>query len=279
MDRFPANLRNLRFMAIDLALAVGVMLIMALLSPDADALTAREIMEKVDARYTGDTMVADQEWTLISNNGYERYRRTKAFLKEKGEKTLGIMFFLSPADIKGTGFLVHDYHSGEKDSEQWLYLPALHKTKRIASSGRSASFMGSDLSYADMSRLVLNDWNYRLLGEEEIDGCKAWAIELLPKTPEVARRYGYIRSVLFVRQDIFTVIRAIHWMDKGNKTKYFDVRKLERIDSIWVSTEMQVKTLQGNMELHQTLLTLKNVRINENLNESMFTLRQLEKGL
>jgi len=266
-------------MAVLLVVGGVVMSSMALLVPPAEALTAREIMEKVDLLDTVDTMVADQEWTLIDKNGYERYRCTKAFLKEKSEETLGIMFFLSPADIKGTGFLVRDYRSGEKDNDQWLYLPALHKTKRIASSGRSASFMGSDLSYADMSKLVIDDWNYRLLGEEKIAGCKVWVVELLPKSPQVAERYGYIRSVFFVRQDIFTVIKEVHWMDKGHKIKYFDVKKLEQIDSVWVSTKIHVKTVQGKMELHQTILTLKNVKINENLDESMFTVRQLEKGL
>jgi hypothetical protein len=250
-----------------------------LIASTAPALTAREIMEKVDARDIGDTMVAEQEWILIDKNGYQRYRRTKAFFKKKGGETSGIMFFLSPPDFEGTGFLVNDYHSGEKDNDQWLYLPALHKTKRIASSDRSAAFMGSDLSYADMSRFVIDDWNYTLLKEDQVEGVKVWIIEAIPVSPDAANRYGCIKSALFVRQDIPMVIKAVYWIDKGRKVKYFEVKKLEQINSIWVSTEIHVKTTQGEENLHQTILRLKNVRVNVNLDEAMFSVRQLERGL
>ena len=96
------------------------------------AMTAREIMEKVDARDDGDNLVADTEMILIDKRKQTRTRKLKVFMKDKGDDTLRMQFFLSPADVKDTGFLTYDYYSGDKDDDQWLYLPELHKTKRIA---------------------------------------------------------------------------------------------------------------------------------------------------
>jgi hypothetical protein len=273
--------QNRKFVCFCAKLSVLVLVAVSstcLIVPAAAALTGRQIMEKVDAWDPGDTMVAEQEWTLIDKNDYRRYRRTKAFLKKTDKGTQGIMFFLSPADVEGTGFLVHDHGSGEKDNDQWLYLPALHKTKRIASSDRSAAFMGSDLTYADMGRFVIDDWNYTLLKEDRVEGINVWIIEAIPVSQDAVERYDCIKSELFVRQDIPIVIKALYWIDKGRKLKYFEVSKLEQINSIWVSTEIHAKTTQGKETLHQTILKLNNVKINVNLDEAMFSVRQLERG-
>ena len=135
---------------------LSLVLLLALAAPTASAdagesPTAREIMELVDARDTGDNSTQDMEMILIDKNGSKRERKIRALGRDVGEDTQSIMFFLSPADVKDTGFLTYDYDADDKDDDQWLYLPALKKTKRIASNDKSGSFMGSDFSYSDMT--------------------------------------------------------------------------------------------------------------------------------
>lgn len=245
----------------------------------AGELTARQIMERVDARDDGDNMTMDTEMILIDKNDHQRIRKIKAFVKDKGKDTLRMQFFLEPAEVKDTGFLTYDYYSGEKDDDQWLYLPELHKTKRIASSDKSSSFMGSDFSYADMTRPVLDEWQYKLLKESDVHGKKVWLIEALPANKVIEDRYRYTKSVLFVRQDIFMVIRAVHWVKDGNKIKYSEVKNLEKIDNIWVSTETHMKTTKNKKTLHKTVLNFRNVKFNQDLKEDFFSVRQLEKGI
>lgn len=246
----------------------------------ADApVDGRWIMEQVDARDDGDNMVVDSVMTLIDKNGKERRRELKIFSKDKGRDSLRLQFFLAPADVKDTGFLTYDYYSGEKDDDQWLYLPDLRKTKRIATSDKSSSFMGSDFSYADMTRRVLDEWTYRLLKEDEVGGHKVWLVEALPVSKEVEDRYGFKKSILFVRQDIFMEIRAIHVLTEGRKVKYMEVTGLEEIDGIWVATERRMKTTRNKKTLHRTVMEWNNVRFNQDLEESFFTVRQLEKGI
>jgi len=240
---------------------------------------ARWIMEQVDDRDDGDNMVVDSLMILIDKKGNERRREMKIYSKDKGKDSLRMQFFLAPADVKDTGFLTHDFYSGEEDDDQWLYLPDLRKTKRIATSDKSSSFMGSDFSYADMTRRVLDEWNYKVLKEDEVNGKKVWLIEAVPISQKVEDRYGFKKSILFVRQDIFMEVRAIHVLQDGNKVKYMEVKRLEEIDGIWVATERWMKTTKNKRTLHSTKLIWDNVKLNQDLDESFFSVRQLEKGL
>lgn len=272
--RFTRNI----FFTMALCLPIVSTALSAVPAP-AKALTAREIMEKVDAREDGDNMTANMEMILIDKKGYERVRKVKTFSKDRGNDTVKLMFFMEPADVKDTGFLTYDYYSGEKDDDQWLYLPELHKTKRIASSDKSSAFMGSDFSYADMTKRVIDEWKYKLLKEAEVRGHKVWLIEAIPSNKTIEDRYGYTKSVLFVRQDIFMVVRAVHWVKEGKKLKYLDIRKLEQIDGIWVGTEIHMKTNKGKQTIHRSVFKWHNVRFNRDLDESLFTIRRLEKGI
>ncbi len=261
---------------------IGMLLIVFTLcsAPQAySAQDARSIMEQVDARDDGDNQTADLQMTLIDQNDNERKRTIKLFSKDKGRDTWRMQFFLAPADVKDTGFLTYDYYGGDQDDDQWLYLPDLRKTKRIASSDKSSSFMGSDFSYADMTRRVLDEWDYKLLKEDLVDGQKVWLIETLPVSKAVEDRYGYKKSIVYVRQDNFMVIRAIHVLKSGNKVKYMEVKKIDQIDGIWVAVETWMKTTRNKRTLHRTILTMDDIKYNQDLDESIFSVRQLEKGL
>ena len=242
--------------------------------PNAD-----QIMQKVDARDDGDNQVNDLTMVLTDRHGNQRVRKIKAYSKDKGRDTYKIMFFLSPPDVQDTGFLTYDYRDPERDDDQWMYLPALHKTKRIASTDKSNPFMGSDFSYADMTKRDLENYKYKLLKEGEVNGHPVWIIESVPKSERVVDMYGYTKSILLVRKDIFMVVRAVNFVKEGSRLKYMDMRRLEKIDGVWVGTELHMKTTKGKQTLHQTTLKLDNVRFNQNLEWDLFTTRRLEKGL
>jgi len=245
----------------------------------ADDLKAREIMEKVDARDDGDNQTADMEMVLIDKKGKKRFREIRTFSKDMMADSFRLMFFVSPADVKHTGFLTYDYDNPEKDDDQWLYLPALKKTKRIASSDKSGSFMGSDLNYSDMTSRNLEDFDFALKDELDVHDHPVWLIESNPRTKKVVKETGYSKSLLFVRQDNFYVIRAIHWVKDSGYLKYVDVKRLEQIDGIWVGTEMHVFKKKGKNLVHRTELKWRNIQFNQDLEDEFFTIRRLEKGL
>ena len=110
-------------------------------------------------------------------------------------------------------------------------------------------------------------------------GHKTWLIEALPKTREEMEETGYKKSLLFVRQDNFVVVRAVHWTVEGNRLKYQDVPGLEQNEGVWTITRMTMTTKKGKATLHRTELDFSNIKYNQDLGEDMFTVRRLEKGL
>ena len=257
----------------------GIVSSIAVLACPAKELTALEIMRKADARDDGDNMTCGRTMVLIDKNGHERTRTMKSFTRDKGEDTLKLIFFTAPADVRDTGFLTWDYREGARDDDQWLYLPELKKVKRIASADKSGAFMGSDFSYADMTRRVVDEWRYTLLKIDKVRGKACWLIEAVPIDKTVQDRYGYEKSVLFIRRDIFMICRAVHWLDEGSKIKYLDFPDIQEIDGIWTALEINAKTTRGGKTLHRTVFRTENVKYGQAIEESMFTTRQLEKGM
>jgi len=244
----------------------------------ADNPKAREIMEKVDVRDDGDNIISDVEMILIDKKGKKREREMKMFSKDYGEDVYRLIFFLKPPDVKDTAFLTYDY-DGEKDDDQWLHLPALRKTKRIASDNKTSSFMGSDFSYADMTKREPENYNFKLLNELDVRGHKCWLIESIPKTKKIVDDYGYKKFLVFVRQDNYVVVRSVGWVNKGNDLKYMDVKRLKKINNIWTRLEVTMTTKRGKATRHKTILRYNNVKYNQDLSDDTFTVRTMEKGL
>lgn len=258
-------------------LGVGTSLVTTtpLLAEDTDA---RAIMEKVDARDDGQTLEQDMLMVLIDKSGNERTRDMKSYAKDFGEDEYRIMFFKNPSDVKNTAFLTYDYDDSSKDDDQWLYLPALKKVKRIPSTDKSSSFMGSDFSYFDMTDRDLENYDFKLLKETQVRGHDVWMIESTPRNQKVIDESGYTKSIAIVRKDNYVVVRAINFLTNG-KMKYLDLTQIHEENGIWIVDEMTMTTKKGKQTLHKTVLKFSDIKLNREINDDLFTTRQLEKGL
>jgi len=252
--------------------------VLAVIAPVATAasLTAQEIVAQVDALEQANTSESIMQMILVDKKGNQRSRTMNSQTQTFGDDEYKLLFFTAPANVKGTGFLTYDY-AGEKEDDQWLYLPALGKAKRIAATDKSGSFMGSDFTYADMTQRNIEDYSYKLLQEKTVAGSATWVIETTPKSQQVIDVTGYLKSYMFVRQDNFMVVQAIHMMP-DNYRKYMSVKKLAKIGGIWMATEIEMKTTQGKVGQHSTVLKLSNITNNQPIDEQIFSLRELVKG-
>ncbi|MDR1451088.1 MAG: outer membrane lipoprotein-sorting protein [Helicobacteraceae bacterium] len=238
---------------------------------------AYEIMKKVDQRDKGDLMSAKMRMILVDSSNKRRERVMRQFKKVEGDVTKKSIFFIEPADVKNTGFLTLDRKEG--DDDQWLYLPSLRKTKRIASSDQSGSFMGSDFSYNDLNDRNLDDYTYVLQSETKIDDVACWTIEATPKNERVIETTGYTKSLLVVRKDNYVIVRAINYETQKSKVKYLDVPAIKLIDGIWQPTEMRMTLRRENVVAHSTILMFDEVRFNQKISAELFTIRGIENGL
>jgi len=268
------GLKMIKKTLIGLTLGFSILATQAL----ADDPKARAIMEKVDARDDGKTLQQEMKMILIDKNGKKRTRDLKTYSKDFGEDEHQIMFFKSPADVKNTSFLTYDYDNAKKDDDQWLYLPALKKVKRIPSSDKSSSFMGSDFSYYDMTDRDLQDYDYKIIKEVKVRGEDAWMIEAKPRNKKVIKESGYTKTIAIVRKDNYVLVRAINVMRNGKK-KYLDVTRLHKQGGVWLPDEMVMTTKKGKTMTHKTILKFKNIKLNKAIDDSMFTTRRLEKGM
>lgn len=153
---------------------------------------------------------ADVEMILKNAQGDQSIRimRTKTLeVNNDGDK--GLTIFDEPRDVKGTVFLSHSHIKGSDD--QWLYLPALKRVKRIASQNKSGPFMGSEFSYEDLSSFEIGKYTFTYLRDESVNGTPCFVVEQIP----IDRQSGYTK--------------IIAWIDKIEyrpmKTEYYDRKK------------------------------------------------------
>lgn len=266
-----------------ISLAIGFAFIMLPLQSMAAELTAAEVMDKVDNRDDGETSISEMTMVLIDKRKNKRIRKLKAFRKDYGKDVKSISFFLSPADVRNTSFLSYDWDDENKEDDNWLYLPALRKVKRISSGNKKDSFMGSDFSYADMNGMELSEWNYRFRKKSEmVNGVDCWVIEGVPKKEKrkkVITETGYLKTVAWVRKDIFLTVRSMLYVKKGKKIKYFIASDIKNIQGIWTVQKMTMKTTKKKRTEHMTILMFDHMIYNKGVDDTLFSTQRMERGI
>ena len=162
---------------------------------------------------------SDQLMILIDPSGNEVIREISGKNLENDDPNDGdksIIFFNKPKDVEGTVMLSHTHVND--DDDQWLYLPALGRVKRISSSNKSGSFMGSEISFEDFSGLDYRKYYWKYLGEEEYDGETCFKLESFPKY----ENSGYTKRI-GLTDNLFRARKIDYYDRKGEllKTIYF----------------------------------------------------------
>ncbi len=228
----------------------------------------KEIAQRIFDRDVGRDSIAEAEMVLASSSGYERVRRFRVLVKTDGPTRKTLIRFLSPADIAGTGFVVLE--SKPSDTEQFLYLPALKRSRRIATAQKSQSFVNSDFTYEDLERRDVDASKHRVVGEETVGNVPCWLLESTPlETPP--SQYGMVR--VWAAKESLVPLR-IHYFDKkGEHIKSYEVRSLEQVQGIWTEMEVVMHNLKDG---HRTILKTTSINYNIGLEDNAFTVRALE---
>ena len=239
----------------------------------SNAQSGREIMEKALHKTSWNTMQGDVTLILTNSRGEQRVRKIKMYSRKRTEDENDmLMRFIAPPDVRGTAFLIIEHVNGE--DERYLYLPALRRVKRIASSGKGGNFMSSDFTYYDIGRPKLEDWTYKRLPDTTLNGQDCYQIECLPASPQIARDTGYNKIIRWIRKDVLVTIQS-HYYDRGNRLwKILTVPEIQQIDGVWFQTDMIMKDLQIN---HQSEMKFSNIQVNVSLPPQFFSVRYLTR--
>ncbi|UCH63268.1 MAG: outer membrane lipoprotein-sorting protein [Fidelibacterota bacterium] len=245
--------------------APRLILPLLLLSFPLSAQPGYEIAKMMDEREQPDDMVSDMTMILTSRTGATRTLTVHSVRKGDDKQ---IIWFLAPADDRGVAFLKIEYEDREDEMRMWL--PSFKRMRRIASSKKGESFMGSDLSYEDMTLRALDEYTYELLGEEALDGDQVWILESTPK-PEL--RSSYSRIVSRVRQSDFMPVREEYYDRVGNllKVRTMDVGVVKEYS-------IPVRMLMQNVQKeHSTELIFDNMELDTGVKDDLFHERNLRR--
>jgi hypothetical protein len=237
--------------------------------------TAREIVQKSHNAVQLSSFEAVSTLTITDNQGNERIRENTMASKTFEDNTeKRIIKFISPAEVRGTGILIFDYEN--KADDMWIYLPALRKTRRIVSSEKSNSFMGSEFSNADMTAPSPEDFQYILLGSEKIAETDCWKIEAVPVNMDKEDEYGYSRSVRWIGKNDYIARISAYFDYDGTLIKQIETLEFKLLDSAngkYMVTEMVAENFRNG---RSSRMKMDKIEITET-DENYFTVTYLER--
>ena len=234
------------------------------------ALTGREVAENVENREAGDTTHALVEMVLVEADGEAKSRIIEQYGRESNGLSSNVIVFHRPASVEGTRFL--SIERADRDDDQWIYLPALGRVRRIAGSEGGNSFMGTDFSYDDLQGWELEDFSYELLRREEVGRWNTYVVEA---TPLPGADVAYSRIVHFVDPETWIPVRIELYGEDGEVSK---VNRVGRIETVQGYPTIIENTMENLRTGHRTELRVTNFAYNENLPEGLFSVRFLETG-
>lgn len=251
-------------------------LVMALFWGQAYALTDEEkgleIAQEADRRDTGfgDTK-AEMRMILRNRNGDETVRKLRIqTLEVIGDGDKSLIVFNSPRDVKGTAFLSFT-HALDPD-DQWLYLPALKRVKRISSSNKSGPFLGSEYAFEDLTSFEVPKYKYKYLRDEAVDGKECFVLELYPQY----EHSGYTRQITWMDKERYIPLKTEYYDRKNALLKTQEFKEYQQyLDQYWRADEMLMTNHQNGKS---TVLYWEDYRFGNGLKDRDFDRNTLKRA-
>ncbi len=241
--------------------------------------TGEQIARNINARNEGISLSRKMQMILSDKHGKERIRETVSYRKYFGDEKRTVIHYLTPRNVKKTAFLTFDYPEAEKDDDQWLYLPAMRKVRRISASDRGDYFLGTDFTYEDIkkeSKVTLEDYTRKTLGEENLDGNPVYVIEAIPVNDDIAEELGYGKVIQWIDKNIWMARKSEFYDVRGKLLKTIHTEDIKRVGDIWTAHRLQVDNHKTG---HKTLFIFSDVVYDKEVRDDFFTQRALRRGL
>ena len=241
--------------------------------------TGEQIARNINARNEGISLSRSMQMILTDKRGKERIRETVAYRKYFGEEKRTVIHYLSPRNIKKTAFLTYDYPEADKDDDQWLYLPAMRKVRRISASDRGDYFLGTDFTYEDIkkeSKVTLEDYTRKTLRKEELNGHPTYVIEAIPVNDEIAEELGYGKVIQWVDKSIWMIRKSEFYDTRGKPLKTTLFKDIKQVDDIWTAYHLEVENHKTG---HKTVFNFSDIIYDKEVRDDFFTQRAIRRGL
>ena len=254
-----------------------MLVLMSLFVPGVWAETHEEkglaIIKEADVRNSGfGDFTANIRMILKDRHGQESTRIIRVRFKEAddgGDKSL--LIFDNPKDVKGTALLTFTHKVG--DDDQWLYLPALKRVKRISSRNKSGSFVGSEFAYEDISSQEVEKYTYKWLRDEMYEGQDCFVVARFPIDK---KNSGYIRQVIWIDKKEYRTLKVDYFDRKDSLLKTLTAKNYNKyLAKYWRAHNVNMANHQNGKS---TELIWSDFQFNVGLKDSEFNKNSLKKA-
>lgn len=179
-----------------------------------------------------------------------------------------VIRFTAPAEVKGVALLVINHP--DRSSDQWMWTPAIARDRRIALQDRSTRFFGTDFSFEDLEERDVDQYEYRLAGEEAIEGAPCWRIEARPRQNKTSQ---YTLSRMWIRKDNYVPAQYENFV-KDQPVRRLQQKDIQNVQGIWTARTLEMTDLRRKS---RTVLRMEKLEYNVPLKDDEFTVQALRR--
>jgi len=244
------------------------LLVVAGLVGPLGAQDARQIVAEAQRRTEADSQHYEGTLRVIDSKGKVSDKRWTYDRVGSHGASKAVLRFTEPAEVKGVALLIVNHP--DRSADQWMWTPAIQRERRIALQDRSTRFFGTDFSFEDLEERDVDQFAYRLLGDETVDGAACWRIESRPTGRKSSQ---YTRSVLWIRKDDYAFERVENYVD-DQLVRRLNYDRIEEVQGIWTGRRMEMTDLRRNS---RTVLALDKLQYDVPMRDEDFTVQALRR--
>jgi hypothetical protein len=230
---------------------------------------ARQIVEESQKRHRSRSQQYEGVLEVFDAKGGKNEKRWQFARIGSYGQSKSVLRFLAPPLVKGVALLIHNHP--DRASDQWMWTPELNRDRRIALQDRSTRFFGTDFSFEDLEERDVEQSDYKLLGEQTLNGQACYQIESVPKQ---SRTSQYSKTVVWVRKDILLPVQFEMYV-KTELVKRMVHRRVEQVQNVWSTLELEMSDLRKKT---RTVMKTEKLKYDVTLPEEQFTLQALRRG-
>ncbi|MDP2982232.1 MAG: outer membrane lipoprotein-sorting protein [Candidatus Latescibacter sp.] len=242
-------------------------------------MAATAILEKSQQAFNaaGADMKAEVSMVLTAENGKKRTRALTMLRLNMpgGAEQKYFLYFREPSDVRRMTFLVWKYP--EKEDDRWIYIPAVDLVRRVATTDKRSSFVGSDFTYEDISGRDISTDTHKFIREEKLNDSGCYVIESAPK-----ETIDYVRRVAWIDKITFLPLKEEYYDLQNELARVFTADKIEQVaaggDGHAIPT-VTVRTMKNVKSGHRTEVAYRSVSYNIGLTDEIFTERYLRRPI
>lgn len=238
---------------------------------------ANNILQQVRDRNDGKDYLSTVTLKTLSDGSLLNQRQFYMLQKDIEQDEVMVLAIKAPADVRDISFLMRSFDEGTaQEDEQWMYLPAFRKVRRISATDKRGAFMGSEYSYYDLDKLRVTDFDSKIVKSESVNGTDSHVIERTPKSQDVINKSGYYKLITWVDKDRKLILKQQYFDAKGILFKQLDINKVDKIQGFWTIT---ASTMTNFVENKKSTFLFHETLYNQGIEDAMFRKSKLKRGI